>query len=60
MAESMEGLKRSARCAEVSSSNIGEIVTLMGWVQKSRNKDDNTVSDNSFHSQWRRYCFLQQ
>lgn len=38
MAESMQGLKRSYRCAEVSESNIGEVVTLMGWVQKSRNK----------------------
>ena len=38
MAESMKGLKRSHRCTEISSSNIGETVTLMGWVQKSRNK----------------------
>ena len=38
MAESMKGLKRSHRCAEVTTANIGETVTLMGWVQKSRNK----------------------
>ncbi len=38
MAESMKGLKRTHRCAEVSKVNIGETVTLMGWVQKSRNK----------------------
>ncbi len=38
MAESMKGLKRSHRCTEVSVENIGEKVTLMGWVQKSRNK----------------------
>lgn len=38
MAESMRGLKRTHRCAELSSSNIGEAVTLMGWVQKNRNK----------------------
>lgn len=38
MAESMQGLKRSHRCTEVSSANIGEKVTVMGWVQKSRNK----------------------
>ncbi len=38
MSESMKGLKRSHRCTEVSSANIGETVTLMGWVQKSRNK----------------------
>ncbi len=38
MAESMQGLKRSHRCTELSSSNIGETATVMGWVQKSRNK----------------------
>lgn len=38
MAESMKGLKRSHRCTEVSKQNIGETVTVMGWVQKSRNK----------------------
>ncbi len=38
MAESMQGLKRSHRCTEVSSANICEKVTVMGWVQKSRNK----------------------
>ncbi len=38
MAESMAGLKRTHRCTEVSSANIGENVTVMGWVQKSRNK----------------------
>ena len=38
MAESMKGLKRTHRCTEVSSANIGEVVTVMGWVQKQRNK----------------------
>ena len=38
MAESMMGLKRSCRCAEVTEANIGQELTLMGWVQKSRNK----------------------
>ncbi|MDO4330166.1 MAG: aspartate--tRNA ligase [Lachnospiraceae bacterium] len=38
MAESMVGLKRSHRCTEVSEANIGQEVTVMGWVQKSRNK----------------------
>ena len=38
MAESMKGLKRSHRCAEVTKAEIGSTVTLMGWVQKSRNK----------------------
>ena len=38
MAESMQGLKRSHRCTEVNSTNIGEKVTVMGWVAKSRNK----------------------
>ena len=38
MAESMKGLHRTHRCTEVSNKNIGETVTLMGWVQKNRNK----------------------
>jgi len=38
MAESMKGLRRSHRCTEVSRNNVGETVTVMGWVQKSRNK----------------------
>lgn len=38
MAESMKGLKRTHRCAELSAANVGEKVTIMGWVQKNRNK----------------------
>ncbi len=38
MAESMQGLKRTHRCAELSAANVGETVTIMGWVQKNRNK----------------------
>ena len=38
MAESMKGLKRTHRCTEVSNQNVNETVTIMGWVQKSRNK----------------------
>lgn len=38
MAESMKGLKRTCRCAELSEQNIGDTVTVMGWVQKQRNK----------------------
>ena len=38
MAESMRGMKRTCRCAELSEKNIGEEVTMMGWVQKQRNK----------------------
>ena len=38
MAESMVGIKRSHRCTEVTTANIGQNVTVMGWVQKSRNK----------------------
>ena len=38
MAESMKGLHRTHRCAELSAANIGETVTVMGWVQKNRNK----------------------
>ena len=37
MAESMKGLKRSHRCTEVSAANVGERVTVMGWVQRRRN-----------------------
>ena len=37
MAESMQGLHRSHRCTEVANQNIGETVTVMGWVQKRRN-----------------------
>ena len=33
----MRGLHRSHRCTEVSNKNIGETVTVMGWVQKRRN-----------------------
>ena len=38
MAESMTGLKRTCRCAELTTENISQTVTVMGWVQKSRNK----------------------
>ena len=45
MAESMAGLKRTHRCTEVSESNIGQEVVVMGWVQKSRNKGGIIVVD---------------
>ena len=38
MAESMKGLKRTARCAEITEDYIGKKVTLMGWVATVRNK----------------------
>ena len=38
MAETMKGLKRSHRCTEVTGAMVGETVTVMGWVAKSRNK----------------------
>ena len=37
MAESMSGFHRSHRCAEVVNARLGEVVTLMGWVNKRRN-----------------------
>lgn len=45
MAESMTGLKRTHRCAELSEANIGEKVTIMGWVQKNRNKGGLVFTD---------------
>ncbi|MFR2849943.1 MAG: hypothetical protein ACLTC4_23655 [Hungatella hathewayi] len=36
MAESMQGLKRTHRCTEVSTANIGQEVTVMGWVQRAK------------------------
>ncbi|MDD6101627.1 MAG: aspartate--tRNA ligase [Clostridiales bacterium] len=38
MAESMKGLHRSFRCAEINKSNVGQTLTMMGWVAKARNK----------------------
>ena len=38
MAESMSGLHRTCRCAELSKADVGREVTVMGWVQKQRNK----------------------
>ena len=38
MAESMKGLHRTHRCAEVVGAGEGAFVTVMGWVQRSRNK----------------------
>lgn len=34
--ESIQGLKRTNRCTEVSEKNIGEEIIVMGWVQKRR------------------------
>ena len=34
----MSGLHRSCRCAELSKADVGKEVTVMGWVQKQRNK----------------------
>lgn len=37
MSESMQGLKRTHRCTELSSANVGQEVVVMGWVQRRRN-----------------------
>ena len=45
MAESMQGLKRTHRCGELSAANAGEKVTIRGWVQKNRNKGGRVFVD---------------
>ncbi len=45
MAESMKGLQRTCRCTELDESSIGKTVTMMGWVQKSRNKGGLVFTD---------------
>ena len=50
MAESMRGLKRTCRCAELSEENIGQEVTVMGWVQKARNTGGLIFVDLRDHS----------
>ncbi len=37
MGESMTGLRRSHMCGNITEKNIGETVTVMGWVQRKRN-----------------------
>ena len=46
MAESMKGLHRTCRCAEVTKEMVGSKVTLMGWVQKARNKGGIVLVDH--------------
>ena len=41
----MQGLKRTHRCGELSAVNVGETVTIMGWVQKNRNKGGLVFTD---------------
>ncbi|MEF9935289.1 MAG: aspartate--tRNA ligase [Clostridium sp.] len=36
MGESIKGLKRTNGCGEIFEANIGEKVTVMGWVQRRR------------------------
>ena len=45
MSESMRGMKRTCRCAETVGLEIGSTVTVMGWVQKSRNKGSIVFTD---------------
>lgn len=36
MAENLAGLKRTHMCGEVTGSDVGHEVVVMGWVQKRR------------------------
>ena len=36
MGESIKGLKRTAYCAEFNMKNVGEEITVFGWVQRQR------------------------
>ncbi|WP_291573560.1 aspartate--tRNA ligase [Clostridium sp. UBA4548] len=37
MGESLNGLKRNLMCGELRESQVGQKVTVMGWVQRKRN-----------------------
>ena len=39
MAESMVGIKRSHRCTEVTTANIGQDVTVMGSEEQKQGRD---------------------
>ena len=39
MGEALGGLKRTMYCGLVREANIGERITLMGWVQRNRKQD---------------------
>lgn len=36
MGEAINGLKRTMMCGEVREANVGQRITLMGWVQRNR------------------------
>ena len=45
MAESMQGLKRTHRCGELSAVNVGQTGAIMGWVPKNRNNGGLVFTD---------------
>lgn len=44
MGEALNGLKRSLMCGEPRETNIGQKVTLMGWVQRNRKLPSNATA----------------
>lgn len=66
MADSIKGLKRTAYCAEFNMNNVGQKVTVFGWVQRQRDlgnlifidlRDRTGIVQLSFNDQTERDVF---